>query len=420
MHNEPQFQNSSFPTISRVATVAPAIVFVLALILIFTQSAKAQEYKVLHRFTRGIDGAEPVAKLTRDPEGNFYGTANNTVFKLTNKDSGWVFSPLYVFHLGYDGYYSASPVTIGPDGTLYGTTYEGGNLNLCGGGGGVPGCGVVYSVRPAPRETASALAFRTETVLHAFSGPPNDGSFPLYGALIFDPSGNLYGTTSSGTVFELTPSGSGWTETILYNFHNWPDGSAPYAGVVMDQAGNLYGTTSEGGTSDVGTVYQLSPTQNGWVETVLHSFQGGKDDGEYAYGGLVMDQAGNLYGATFAGGSAYGSGVVYELSPSEGGWTYTILYRFSGGGGPYDALTLDAAGNLYGTAVWDGANDIGMVFKLTQSNGTWTLTDLHDFSSDSECCPQGGVTFDLNGNLYGTAQSAYGQGGWGVVWEIMP
>ncbi len=233
----------------------------------------------------------------------------------------------------------------------------------------------------------------------------------MYGALIFDQSGNLYGTTSSGTVFELTPSGSAWTETIL---HNFDEGSEPYAGVIMDTAGNLYGTTSRGGTGDAGTVYELSPTQNGWVEAVLHSFL--VNDGEYDYGGLVMDQVGNLYGATFAGG-AYDSGVIYELSPSLDGWTYRILYNFSGGGGPYDTLTLDAAGNLYGTATYCGANGVGMVFQLAQSKGTWILTDLHDFSSGTEWVPVGGVTFDANGNLYGTA-SGGGLYGWGVVWEI--
>jgi len=424
MHSKARFPNHLFGASVRPEGAALAILvtvlFLLFLLLFLTLSAppaQAQTYNVLHNFSRGIDGAQPQATLTRDQEGNFYGTANNTVFKLANKGSGWVLNPLYVFHLGYDGYYAASPVTIGPDGTLYGTTYQGGNLNLCpGGGGGVPGCGAVYNVKPVARVPASVLAFWSETVLYAFNGPPNDGEYPLYSALIFDQEGNLYGTTSSGgssgggTVFELAPSG-GWTETILHNFDNGPGGSTPYAGVIMDKAGNLYGTTS-----NRDAVYQLSPTQNGWVETVLHSFQG--DDGWGAYGGLVMDQFGNLYGATFGGG-ANDSGVIYELSPSLDGWTYRILYNFSGGGGPYDTLTLDAAGSLYGTATYCGANGLGMVFKLTQSNGTWTLTDLQDFSSDTEWAPVGGVTFDTNGNLYGTA-SGGGLYGWGVVWQITP
>ncbi len=132
-----------------------------------------------------------------------------------------------------------------------------------------------------------------------------------------------------------------------------------------------------------------------------------------------MDQAGNLYGGTVAGGRG-DCGVIYELSPSNGGWTFAPIYDLpSCGGGPYENLTIDASGNLYGTAYGDGANGGGMVFKLSQSNGAWTLTDLHDFSFRTEYFPYGAVLIGPNGDLYGTA-SGGGAYDHGVVWEITP
>jgi len=141
---------------------------------------------------------------------------------------------------------------------------------------------------------------------------------------------------------------------------------------------------------------------------------------------VVLDQAGNLYGATATGGSG-GGGTVYELSPSGGGWTFSLLYSFTGQGydpGPSDTLTLDAAGNLYGTTYGGGAFGYGAVFKLTHNGGSWMFTDLHDFTSGSDGAnPVGGVTFDANGNLYGTASQGAGGAcplGCGVVWKITP
>jgi len=405
------------------AALAIAIAFCVA---VTTQPAHAQTYRVIHNFT-GAEGADPEAGLTPDRAGNFYGTTaggsgGGTVFKLVHSGSAWTLVPLYSFSVGYDGLSPLAPVTIGPDGTLYGTTLGGGYSggNYCSNGG----CGVVFNLKPGPRAPVSALAPWTQTVLRAFTGPPYDGDQPVSGPLIFDQAGNLYGTTQfggpaiGGVVFELTPANGGWTETILYNFTYGATGGEPQAGVVMDSAGNLYGTTSRGGPIDAGIVYQLSPTANGWTETVLHVFTGG-NDGSEALGGLVMDRAGNLYGATAFGGLGNG-GVVYELSPYNGGWTYKVIFSLSGpDGGPHADLTLDAAGNLYGAAYGDGANEAGMIFKLTQSNGSWTLTDLHDFSFKGEYFPYGAVTLDANGNLYGTVSSggAYGKG---AVWEITP
>jgi len=176
------------------------------------------------------------------------------------------------------------------------------------------------------------------------------------------------------------------------------------SGVVMDSAGNLYGTTGDGTL-----VFELSPGAYGWTLTDLHDFTGGRNDGGLAYGGLVFDAQSNLYGATADGGLNNG-GVVYELTPSNGTWIYKSICNLPGGFGVYNSLTVGPDGSLYGA---------GMVFKLNQSDGTWTRTDLHDFTFNTEWFPQGGVTLDAHGNLFGTASQG-GADGWGVVWEITP
>ena len=405
--------------------IVAALAAMCVLLVLPAPAAQAQTYTVLHNFTNGSDGGFPQAGLVMDRAGNLYGTAvtggttgNGTVFKLEPFGSSWIFSPLYEFYGTSDGAAPTGPLTIGPDGALYGTTLAGGYFQgeYCNDGG----CGVVFQLRPRPTIPASSLTPWNETVLLAFNAA--DGNEPVYPQLLFDRAGNIYGTTQfggghvAGNVFELSPSAGGWTETVLYDGFDGPNGSQPYSGVVMDSAGNLYGTTSVGGED--GVVYEISPTQYGWAETVLHDFDNGADGG-LSYGGLVMDQAGNLYGGTVSGGTGH-CGVIYELSPSAGGWTFNMIYTFTScPEGPYENLVLDAAGNLYGTTFGDGAYEAGMVFKLSKSNGVWSLTDLHDFSFGTEYFPYGAVTIGPNGNLYGTA-SGGGTYGHGAVWEITP
>jgi uncharacterized repeat protein (TIGR03803 family) len=134
---------------------------------------------------------------------------------------------------------------------------------------------------------------------------------------------------------------------------------------------------------------------------------------------LISDNAGNLYGATTVGGSG-GGGTVFELTPSNGQWTLSVLYSFTGSAGPSNSLVLDMAGNLYGTTVEDGTYGAGTVFELTPSGGSWTYTDLHDFTGGSDGSdPFGGVTLDANGNIYGTTEAG-GANGDGIVFEITP
>jgi uncharacterized repeat protein (TIGR03803 family) len=234
---------------------------------------------------------------------------------------------------------------------------------------------------------------QTETILHAFAG--TDGISPVL-SLIFDSSGNLYGVTSLGgssnygSVFELTPKGGSWTEKTLYSFPGGTSGAQPDGGLVFDSAGNLYGSTKLGGTNGTGTVYELSKSSSGtWTEKVLHNF-GGSKDGQYPIASLIIDSNGNLYGTTESGG-AYGNGqqnsggTSFELSPQTGGtWKETVLHSFGSGKDgliPRSSLVRDKDGNLYGTTTLGGANGEGSVFELSaQSGGGWKESILYSFN----------------------------------------
>lgn len=280
-------------------------------------------------------------------------------------------------------------------------------------------------------------AAQTEKVLYGFTDN-GSGYYPV--SVTFDAAGNLYGTLSfggsgvcphksdgCGTVFELSPNGSGgWTRKTLHNFPaNGGDGYFPAAGLIVDAAGNLYGTTLDGGTHHYGTVFELTPHANGkWTEKILHSFSNDGTDGKYPWAGLVLDAAGNLYGTTFEGGTfticVGGCGTVFELSPAENGrWTENILLNFGSGytttyTPDFGPLIIDAAGNLYGTSGGGGTYGLGTAFELSPSaGGAWTETTLHDFGGPGDgVIPQGGLALDATGNLYGTTNEggAYGDG----------
>ena len=410
--------------ISRVVKNWPRFWPLLALLTVLGLSAafaQAQTLKVLYSFTcLGPGGCAPQAGPTLDGSGNLYGTTYSggagdygVAFKLSHIGASWVLNPLYSFNAGEDGgYLGVGSLIRVADGTLFGTTYAGGSK----------GGGTAFSLRPGPTVCRVVTCSWTVTVLHPFGGG-NDGANPD-GTIVFDSAGNLYGTTlnggayGNGTVWELTPSGGSWTETILYNFTGGSDGANP-TGVVLDSAGNLYGTTASGGIDDNGTVFELTRSGSGWTKTTLYTFQSVPGGGDPQ--GVIVDEAGNLYGGTARGG-AYGSGTVYELSPSQGGWMFTTLYNFNGNdyAGPGNILTRDASGNLYGATYGAGLYGYGSVFKLTRSDGGWNFADLHDFTGgDDGGLPGGALVLDPAGNIYGTTVEG-GSYGYGVLFEITP
>jgi uncharacterized repeat protein (TIGR03803 family) len=374
--------------------------------------AQAQVFTTIHTFTGGADGYEPDVGFNMDHAGNLYGTAVygghktcfgpgcGTVYKLERKGSSWVVVPLYEFN-GPDGEYPETRVIFGPDGNLYGTTQRGGDFDN----------GVVFRLQPLPAACKAVLCPWTETVIHSFAGG-SDGEQPTYGDLLFDQAGNIYGTTPAGgngsgcqggcgVVYELSPSNGGWTEKILYNFQGGSDGASPYAGVVLDNAGNLYGTAAFAGIG-AGVVYELTPSEGSWTQHIIYTFTDESDGGE-PYGGLIFDASGNLYGATVFG-------TVYELTPNGGGWTFNLLYTFQNVyEGSFAAMTFDSAGNLIGTLAIADVE----VFRLTPSNGQWILTG---FSGSVGSVPTGNVILDAAGNLY-TTTSEFGAG---YAFEISP
>ncbi len=359
-----------------------------------------------------------------DGAGDLYGTTycdgaygQGSVFKLTHINGAWTSATLYSFTWRLDGGYPMSNVVIDANGNLYGTTAYGGPY------GGFTGCGLgdhavakgknpmcPENLQHAFAKLASILLFalamvtmpsahaQTYHILHSFTGA-GDGGYPQAGVTI-DRAGNLYGTTASGgpyqyngTVYELKPRDGNWTLDTLYDFGSGgrDDGAAPYAGVVFGPDGTLYGTTSGGGNSGDGTVFKLSPParacQNvscSWTETILHSFMGGGDGATPYYGSLTFDPAGNIYGATSAGGANNlgpchrgGCGTVFELTPSNGGWNETIIHAFGGTDGdfPLSGVILDQAGNVYGTTSLGGQNlcdntPCGTVYELSNSAGS--------------------------------------------------
>jgi uncharacterized repeat protein (TIGR03803 family) len=211
-------------------------------------------------------------------------------------------------------------------------------------------------------------------VVHTFTGG-TDGSGGSAGRLLLDSTGNLYGVCTVGgvngfgTVYEISPSQGKRTFTTLYAFKDQPDGSSPYGGVVFDKSGNLFGTTYYAGANELGTVYKLTHSGAAWTESVLYSFKGGMD-GASPISGLVADSAGNFYGTTSEGGaSSCGCGVIFKMTHGASGkWTESVVYRFPGTPSPgfaYNGMVNGSAGNFYGATVHGGADNDGAIYEFT-------------------------------------------------------
>lgn len=415
----------------RAAAAGLTLVVVFGL-TVATQAARAQTYTIIHNFTGRADGGNPYTGVTIDRAGNLYGTtaANfdggsgyGSVFKLKHVGAGWVFTPLYNFAEGNDGEGPYSTLVLGPNGSIYGTTYQGAE----GGCGSGHGCGTVFNLTPPLSVCKAAFCLWTETVLYRFTGG-SDGGNPA-GPLVFDQSGNIYGTARAGaipgcagygcgTVYKLAHLGRGYTFSVLYSFTGISDEGLPDSGVIFDPSGNLYGTT-QGCFNNYGTAFELTPAGAGWTYSTIYTFDG--TAGACPVAGVILDHSGNLYGATAL------FPRVFELTLLGGNWILSRYYTLSNSGadcGPQDSLIMDNAGNVYGTTYCEGTNNLGSVFKLTPSNGGWTYTDLHDFSGSDGSYPSSSLVFDSSGNLYGTASmGGTGSaciGGCGVVFEITP
>jgi uncharacterized repeat protein (TIGR03803 family) len=383
----------------------------LFVIVVYTISARAVTEMVLHSFAGPPDGIEPWGSVVLDASGNLYGTTryggtfgNGMVFELTLSGGVWTETMLYSFTGGPDGWGPLGGLILDTAGNLYGTTVAGGN-----------GQGVAFELSPLGGSW-------TEKAIYTFGNTPGDGCNPSAG-LTIDSLGNLYGTNTGcgvgyGTVFELTPSSGGtWTEAILWAFTGL-DGASPEAGVVLDNTGNLYGTTYSGGFYGGGSVFKLSSASGNWMETSIFSFTGG-NNGCNPNGDVILDKTGYLYGTTQGCGSD-NVGTVFELTPTQGQWDMSVLHTFTGGidGGRSDAgLKFDSAGNLYGTTQLGGLFGNGTVFRLNPKCGTCTEAEYSFIGGTVDGAnPYAGVTFG-RGAVYGTTWSG-GTTGQGTVYEI--
>jgi uncharacterized repeat protein (TIGR03803 family) len=396
----------------------------LIVISMLASGAWASEYKVLYTFTGGPDGDNPTG-LIMDATGNLYSTTTGggigncqwdggcgTVFQLTpNPDGSWTKTVLYNFagSPGDGGYpLERGHLIFDGSGNLYGTSQWHGAY----------GQGTVFKLMQNPDGSWS------DSVLYSFAG--KDGAVP-FTSLIFDIAGDLYSTTlvggkgdcqipwgyGCGVAFKLTPNPDGsWTKSKLHKFAGGMDGANPWAGLTFDPAGNLVGTTTYGGAYGSGIIFQLTPQPDGrWIKKAVHHFNGGRG-GANPLGGLISDAAGNFYGTGSAGG-AYGNGVVYKLTPTPNQkWGYRVIHQFKGGedgANPGLDLTFDPAGNLYGVTGGGGACGKGVAYKLAPNpDGSWKRFTLHSFTcGDDGQSPSSSLILDASGNIYGVAFGHY-------------
>ncbi len=435
----------------KISDFVPRTVLGVVILVSLTACAWATAKEtVLHSFGGTGDGAIVEGGLVADATGNLYGTTASggsgdnciiggcgTVFELSAQQNGtWKETVLYSFLGGDDGGDPVSSLIFDHEGNLYGTTAQGGVKNCIVGSTPV-GCGVVFELSP-PGAPGTAW---TETTLYEFTGG-SDGSWPQ-SSLVFDSAGNLYSVTYAGgdlncmesidnnapgcgTVFKLAPpavKGGDWTESTLYAFHGGNDGASPtQESLIVYGDGTLLGTTSSGGgtSSDCeeeacGTVFALQQEHSGsWKETILYrfAFSNGTSPAEPT-GALVIRQ-GSIYGTTLYGGNFHG-GVVYQLTPSKGMWSFSLIHQFgknsTDGFGPFSGVIADAAGNFYGTTEVGGdANcdypiGCGAVFELSPPSGgneNWTETILWDFEEGKDGGGPVAVPTLLGGSLYGT------------------
>ncbi len=368
-------------------------------------------FQSLYSFTGGNDGKAPDGTLMVDASGNLVGTTSaagvngqGTVFQFN--PSNQTLTTLHAFSTN-SGYLTYQGLIQDSSGNFYGTTVFGGSANE----------GTVFELSPDGK---------TFTILHSFVNSTSgigEGMNPE-SPLIMDGKGDLFGTTGFGslagvgTVFELSPNSSGgYNYTTLHSFNGSTDGGNPACSLSMDSSGNLYGVAVQGGADSHGTVFKLSPNGSGGYNfSVVYTFTGG-NDGAQPYSNIVMDSKGNLYGTTTIDGANSG-GTAYEINPSNDTLTTIYSFKFPGGYNPIGNLVIDAQGNLYGLTEYGGSGNQGTAFELSPNGtGSSNLTTLHNFSGTDGGTPFSGLIADSNGNLYGTTYSG-GSHSDGTIFEL--
>lgn len=417
-------------------TIIAAIVFVLT----SHGAAASYGYATLHAFCKAAnctDGKNPMGGLLMDAAGNLYGTTQNggkygygLVFKfIPNADKS-----KYTEHILKNfcaeagcpgGSNPAAELIMDTEGNLYGTAL----------GGGAYGNGAAFKMKPV----ANGWSY---SAIHSFchdagctdgrfpdtgftyagqsSGAPWDGSSPLFATT------NSGGANNLGSVYKLSPNGSGWAYQVIHSFS-----SGVFAGpVILAPSGDLFGVTREGGKYNDGILYRL--TAGTWSVTTLHNFcaETNCTDGYYPYGRLTVDAAGHLFGTASQGGSGkLAAGVAFEYIPGGGG--YSVIYNFCSrgdcgdGSNPMSGMILNANGDLLGTTVVGGKRaDGGTAFMLSHGS-TWTERVLHSFCGNNGTCKGGTgleapLVLDNSGNLFGIIANGGANGDGGSVFELSP
>lgn len=403
------------------------------LLLTLTSAAQTAKFKVLHNFGSANDGSVPYGPLLLDPKGNLYGVTIDggtgqcsdygcgTVYKLTPvSGGGWKEDILHSFNAGSDGSAPWGGLLFDSSGNLHGTLS--GDLSFAADG--------AFELSPNPGGWVNTMLY------NGYAGP----------GLVFDKAGNLYGTIGGGdsgfgALGKLSPNSGGWTYAQLYSLcdqSGCPGGYASPAPPVWDTKGNLWGTMTEGGINSApcftsfgcGIIFEMTPDGDGtWAYSVMHEFASSSTDGQWPYGSLVRDAAGNFFGSTWLGG-AYNHGTVFKFALINGKWQESVLYDFPSciqGCMVEGMLAMDKAGNLYGTA--DGGTGTpscggfacGVVFKLApEKDGHWKYSVLYNLTETTGGVqPFYGVILDGEGNLYGVTSSS-GKYDAGTAFEITP
>jgi uncharacterized repeat protein (TIGR03803 family) len=408
-----------------VPAVKAGLLLMMLVVAVF--NALARE-RVLYQFSGGADGSNPYFGIVFDGKGNAYGTTYfggtygwGTIFRLEPSSHGWAEQVLYSFRGTSDGLNPAGNLVIDATGNLYGTTEYGGNGVGCTQGSNNCG-GTVF-------ELMRSNGGWKHLVLYNFCSRfgCTDGSDPI--GLTLDKAGNLYGITigggescssgGCGTVYRLSHLHGSWSEKVLHAFSGGDDGIVPSPGIMIDKSGNLYGTTCCGGSYGYGLVFELSPVKRRWKEVLIYTFDGSSGNNASPNGSLTLDAAGNIYGTT-PGYSGYCCGVVFKLSRSRGQWLESVVYTFDGTHGthPNPGLIVDSAGNFYGSTILGGQDNFGEVFELRPGK-TWTIKLLYSFTGAVDENPNPGLIFGPGGGLYGTTPGSYYQQYQGEVFEVL-